>query len=166
MDAVCGSAACFNGRAMDSPKGVNLYADMSDELKEIPGVDSRWETCLKIRALVVGGRNPVEAALARWQREHPKDFKAIMKVMKMAAGSASRLTSPKHVKKSSDKSHGDVYEMIAYTGVARLMFFYDEADQSGIICTNEHQKSQGDQGAAFLLSARLRDYYLGKRNTK
>lgn len=79
---------------MDSPKGVNLYADMSDELKEIPGVDSRWETCLKIRALVVGGRNPVEAALARWQREHPKDFKAIMKVMKMAAGSASLPRQP------------------------------------------------------------------------
>ena len=39
--------------------------------------------------------------------------------------------------------------VIAYTGVARLMFFYDERKEKIIVCTNHYQKSQGDQEAAF-----------------
>jgi len=62
-----------------------------------------------------------------------------------------------------DPRDGDVYEMIAYTGVARLMFFYDEEDDALIVCTNDYEKSRGDQSAAFRRCAALRSYYFRNR---
>lgn len=115
-----------------------------------------------MRALVVDGRNPVLVALIRWQREYPDDYTAIMKVMRLAA-QQYRVRNPKHVKKSSDPKHGNAYEMIAYTGIARLMFFYDEDEESLIICTNEFEKGGGDQSAAFQRCVTFRELYLKQR---
>jgi hypothetical protein len=129
------------------------------ELLEIPGLDARQPTVWKVRALVVDGRNPVLAALVRWQREYPDDYKAIMKVMRLAA-LQKRVLNPKHVKKSADERHGNAYEMLAYTGIARLMFFYDEGTESLIICTNEFEKGGGDQSAAFQRCVTFRGLYL------
>jgi len=50
--------------------------------------------------------------------------------------------------------------MIAYTGAARLMFFYDDSERALIVCTNEYEKSRGDQDAAFARCATLRNLYL------
>ncbi len=80
-----------------------------------------------------------------------------MKVMCLAA-QQDRVRNPKHVKKSGNAAHGNVYEMIAYTSRARLMFFYDDAEESLIICTNEYEK-KGDQDAAFARCAALREIY-------
>jgi hypothetical protein len=132
---------------------------MNLELVEIPGLDNIHQTRWRVRALVIDGRDPVRVALLHWKREYPVDYKAIMKVMRLI-GQQDRLRNPKHVKKSNNPAHGPVYEMIAYTGVARLMFFYDERGESLIVCTNEYQKSQGDQDAAFQKCAALRNIYL------
>jgi len=107
----------------------------------------------------------VRAALVRWQREYPDDYKAIMKVMRLAA-QQHRVLNEKHVKKSSNSTHGNAYEMIAYTGVARLMFFYDAGERSLIVCTNEFEKSRGDQSAAFHLCTRFRDLYFQTKTKK
>lgn len=135
---------------------------MTIELSDIPGLEARHQTEWKVRALVVDGRNPVLAALVRWQREYPSDYKAIMKVMRLAA-QQKRVLNPKHVKKSADDKHGNAYEMIAYTGIARLMFFYDEDEESLIICTNEFEKGGGDQSAAFQRCVTFRELYLKQR---
>lgn len=132
---------------------------MKITLEDIPGVDARCEKVWKVRALVVDGRDPVRAALARWQKGHPGDYKAILKVMRLAA-QQRRVNNPKHVKKSTNPRHENVYEMIAYTGVARLMFFYDERDYALIVCTNEYEKSRGDQDAAFQRCDEFRKLYL------
>jgi len=71
-----------------------------------------------------------------------------------------RVQNPKHVKKSANPRHGNVYEMLAYTGAARLMFFYDDEERALIVCTNEYEKSKGDQDAAFARCAALRELYL------
>jgi hypothetical protein len=135
------------------------------ELLEIPGLDARQPTVWKVRALVVEGRNPVLAALVRWHREHPADYRAIMKVMRLAA-QQKRVRNPKHVKKSADDKHGNAYEMIAYTGIARLMFFYDEGTESLIVCTNEFEKGDGDQSAAFQRCVIFRDLYFRAQKQK
>jgi hypothetical protein len=134
---------------------------MKVELQEIPGLTDAEQTEWKVRALVINGKNPVTTALAQWQKAHPKDHKAIMKVMRLAA-QQHRVRNEKHVKASSNKKHGNnAYEMIAYTGIARLMFFYDEEAEAMIICTNEFEKGRGnDQDAAFARCAALRDVYL------
>jgi hypothetical protein len=131
---------------------------MKIELKEIPGVDATHETVWKVRALVVNDHDPVREALARWLREHPNDHTAIMKVIKLAA-QQRRVQNPKHVKKTANAKQGDVYEMIAYTGIARLMFFYDEENESIIICTNEYEKGSGSQDSAFARCAAFRELY-------
>jgi hypothetical protein len=136
---------------------------MNVELAVIPGFDIRNETEWKVRALVLDGKDPVRAALVRWSKTSPKDFTAIMKVMRLAA-QQDRVRNPKHVKKCANAKYGDVYEMIAYTSAARLMFFYDETDESLIICTNEHEK-KGDQDAAFAKCAVLRDIYLASKKS-
>ena len=138
---------------------------MKLELVEIPGLEPRYETEWKVRALVIECRDPVRAALVRWMREYPDDFKAIMKVMRLAA-QQKRVQNQKHVKKSANAKHGNVYEMIAYTGVARLMFFYDETENAIIVCTNEYEKSRGDQDAAFQRCADLRDLYVAYANER
>ena len=135
---------------------------MAIELVEIPGIEPRFETVWKVRALVIDERDPVRTALLQWKREYPKDFRAILKVMRIAA-QQRRVLNPKQVKKSTNPKHGDVYEMIAYTGVARLMFFYDEADETLIICTNKYEKGRGEQDAAFERCATLRDLYQSNR---
>lgn len=135
------------------------------ELLEIPGIEAQHQTEWKVRALVVDGRDPVRAALVRWQREYPDDYKAILKAMRMA-GQQYRLHNQKLVKKSSNPNHGNAYEFIAYTGVARLMFFYDESSESLIVCTNDFEKSRGDQSAAFLLCTQYRDLYFNTKTKK
>ena len=137
---------------------------MPIELVEIPGLETQHQTEWKVRALVVDGRDPVRAALIRWKREYPDDYKAIMKAMRMA-GQQYRLHNQKLVKKSTDANHGNAYEFIAYTGVARLMFFYDKSSESLIVCTNEFEKSRGDQSDAFLLSTQLRELYFNTKTT-
>ena len=127
-------------------------------LVEIPGFDPKFETEWKVRALVVNGQDPVRAALIRWSRSCDKDFTAIMKVMRLAA-QQKRVRNPKHVKKCANSAHGDVYEMIAYTSTARLMFFYHEAEQSLIVCTNDYEK-KGSQDAAFARCAALKAIFL------
>jgi len=108
--------------------------------------------------LVVGGKDPVRAALDRWAREHPAGYKAIMKVMQLAAQQV-RITNPKHVKRSGNPAHGQVYEMLGYTSVCRLMFFYDERRDRCIVCTNDYEKGRGDQDAAFRRCAELKGLY-------
>lgn len=138
------------------------------KLVEIPGLDPSVQTVWKVRALVIGDRNPTLAALDRWGREHPKAHKVIIKVMKIAA-QQQRVQNPKHVKKSTNETHGDVYEMIARTDIARLFFFYEKGEKgedSLIICTHEHEKSRGDQDAAFGRCASLRDLYRKYKNEK
>ncbi|HZM01733.1 MAG TPA: hypothetical protein VFC44_01810 [Candidatus Saccharimonadales bacterium] len=136
---------------------------MTLESVEIPGIDSRTETVWKVRALVLNGKDPVRAALFRWSKTRPKDYAAIMKVMRLAA-QQDHVRNPKHVKKSGNPQHGSVYEMIAYTSTARLMFFYDEAESALIISTNAYEK-KGDQDAAFARCATLRDIYRERKKS-
>lgn len=135
---------------------------MTIELLEIPGIEARHQTEWKVRALTVDGKDPVRAALLRWKRQYPDDYKAIMKVIRLAA-QQYRVKNQKHVKKSADDKHGNAYEMIAYTGVARLMFFYDEDEGALIVCTNEFEKGRGDQNAAFQRCVAFRELYFANR---
>lgn len=143
---------------------------MTFKLQEIPGLDASVQTVWKVRALVIGlpdgDRNPTLAALDRWNQHHPKAYKAIIKVMKLAA-QQQRVQNQKHVKKSSNEKHGDIYEMIAYTDIARLFFFYEKGENgedSLIICTHDYEKGVGDQDAAFDRCATLRDLYRKYKN--
>jgi len=134
---------------------------MPIELVDIPKlsipIHSRWQ----VKALVINGRDPARAALVDWKRKHPTDYEAIIKVLKFAA-SVYRVNNPQHVKQTENQKHGDVYEAIAYTGIACLMFFYDETANL-IICTNEYEKGRGDHDLAFRRCASLHDYYLDNR---
>jgi uncharacterized phage-like protein YoqJ len=127
-------------------------------LEDIPDVDPSIEAIWKVRAMVVDGRDPVQAALARWKKKYPNDYKAILKVMNFAAQN-KRVSNPKYVKKSSNPAHNNAYEMIAYTGIARLMFFYDEREEALIVCTNEFEKCRGNQDAAFQRCVDFRELY-------
>lgn len=136
---------------------------MKLELVDIPGLETLSAGVWKVQALVVGGRDPVRSALAKWQRESPNDYRAILKVMRIAS-QQNRVLNPKHVKPAVGASCDGVYEMIAYTRCARLMFFYDEQDDALIICTNEYEKGRGSQDAAFKRSAELRGLYFAKKS--
>jgi hypothetical protein len=136
-------------------------------LAEIPGLELDPQAIWKVRALVFGypegDRNPTLAALERWNRKYPLAYKTIIKVMKIAA-LKKRVHNPKHVKQSSNPKHGEVYEMMAYKDVPRLFFFYEEGSENLIICTNEFEKSGGDQDAAFARCACFRDLYRNQKN--
>jgi hypothetical protein len=97
----------------------------------------------------------------RWKCEYHYDFKAIMKSDALGCP-AEETAKSKPCKEVSKCKHRNLYEMIAYTGVARLMFFYDDTENA----TEEHEKSRGDQDAAFQRCADLRDLYVAYENER
>ena len=132
---------------------------MKYELIEIPDLNidatNKWKIC----ALQIENRSPALNALIEWKRKRPDDFKKIISSMKLVAVN-DRVTDPKHVKKTSNPNkHGDVYEMRAHKGLARLFFFYDEQNEKVVVCTNHHIKNKGDQNAAFALCGLLKANY-------
>lgn len=128
---------------------------MKLELLEIPGVETSHQTSWKIRALAIDGAAPALDALLAWEKSEKADFKKIMKVMRIV-GQSERVRDEKHVKKSSNADHENVYEMRAHRGHARLMFFYSEENDAVVVCTNFYWKGKGDQDIAFGQCSRLK----------
>ncbi|MBU0676493.1 MAG: type II toxin-antitoxin system RelE/ParE family toxin [Verrucomicrobia bacterium] len=134
---------------------------MRFKLKDIPGLDAAHQNRWRIKSLEIDGKNPVLAELAGWSSNAKADFNKIMKVMRYV-GTQDRVRNKKHVKKSDNPKHGDVYEMRADKGSARLMFFYSERDRSVVVCTNTYWKakdSKKEQDVAFDLCGHLKRLY-------
>jgi len=146
-------------------KNVNLKVDIKIKLLNIPGLDNDCQSHWKIRALEINGRSLALAALKRWQARHQAEWKKIRKVMQIH-GTQEEIKDEKKVKKSSNPDHGEVYEMRADKGHARLMFFYDSAEDSIIVCTNSHWKGKGSQDADFATCKRLKDIYFNNKGEK
>lgn len=127
-------------------------------LLKVPGLDDQ-PTGWKLRLLEIDGKSPALVSLLDCKRNSPADFKKVMKVMRLQAGQKERLKDEKHVKKSAVHAHGDVYEIRADKGHARLMFFYCTMEDSIVICTNGYWKGQGDQSQAFARCAKLKALY-------
>lgn len=128
---------------------------MTITLEDIPGLDLPAQALWQVKVLVVDGHDEVLPALLRWKREHHEAFKAIVKVLKITA-QQHRVHNEKHVRKSTNPAHGDVYEMRAHKKTARMMFFYAEDSDALIICTNPYEKGRGDQDAAFARCAEFK----------
>jgi hypothetical protein len=129
-------------------------------LQDIPELLLPNNALWQVKALVVDGRSPAIDALESWQRQHPDDYKRILKSIRIAVMQRRITADRKHVGKNQNPKYGDVYEFIAYTGIARLMFFYDDGADALIVCTNAFEKSRGSQDAAFARCAAYRDLYL------
>lgn len=112
--------------------------------------------------MVIDDKSPAFEALKKWATEEPKDYKKIKKTIEYAA-QVKQTKDKKKVKKSSNPSHGKVYEFRADKMHARLMFFYDETDGNLIICTNDYWKNKGDQGTAFATCSTLKKLYEKER---
>ncbi|MGE3310610.1 MAG: hypothetical protein AB7O66_11615 [Limisphaerales bacterium] len=133
---------------------------MTFGLEKIPGVDAKDETVWMVRAMSSDGRCPVLSKLREWMHERPQDYRAIMKVLRLAAGQ-KQVRNQKHVKRSENPADGKVYEALAYSLVARVMFFYDDRRTSKyLICVVPYEKGRGDQSSVFRQCANLRDLYL------
>ena len=130
---------------------------MTIKLEDIPGLDLPLGTEWQIKAVVINKKSPAIYALSKWKETKPNDYKAIIKVLKLASVQ-NRVIIEKHVKQSANKSHGEVFEARAHRLKARLMFFYDDEKQA-LICTHGYEKGNGDQNAAFGKCATYRDYY-------
>lgn len=131
---------------------------MRVELLEIPEFSLPSNAIWEVRLLAVNGTSPALDALLGWQSRNRADYKRILKAIRIAA-QHNRVTGVRrHVGKCQNPNHSDVYEFIAHTGKARLMFFYDS--RSIIICTNAHMKgNSASQDAAFARCAEYRKIY-------
>jgi len=133
------------------------------DLDNVKGLDPSDQTHWKIKLLVINTgsqkRSPALDALDDWSKNQKADFKKMIKVMKRV-GQTTRVMEPKHVKKSKNAKHENVYEMRADKGHARLMFFYSESDQAAVVvCTNPYWKGKGSQDQAFDICDQLRRQY-------
>lgn len=117
------------------------------ELIEVSSVPDIGGNVWKIRALSVDEKSPALATLLQWEKSEPKNFKKIITSLKMAARE-KRVTNRKWVAKCANPKLGDVYEAIAYSMEARMMFFYSEKERA-IICTNGCWKPADTQDTAF-----------------
>lgn len=146
-------------------KSVNSRVDIHVDLLDIPGLDEKYQTHWKIRALEVNGRSKALSALEEWQKKHQIEWKKIRKVLQLHGGQKV-IRDPKKVRKNSNPQYGEVFEMKADKGNARLMFFYDDDDESIIICTNSHWKGKGSQDTDFATCARLKELYFTHKENK
>lgn len=136
---------------------------MKFELKEVDGLSESDQTHWKIRILTVNQngetKSPAMDSLEEWSKNQKADFNKIIKVMKRV-GQTTRVKDPKHVKKSTNEKHEDVYEMRADKGHARLMFFYSQKNKTAVaVCTNPFWKGKGDQNQAFEICDQMRKIY-------
>jgi len=132
---------------------------MNFELVDIPGFIQPASSTWKIKALQINGISPTLVALDQWQKNHAKDYKQIINVMKQVAVNF-RVTNPKQVKKTSNpKKYGNIYEMRAHTNNARLFFFYDPTNENIVVCANAYTKGKGNQDSAFQECSTLKSYY-------
>lgn len=141
---------------------------MTIRLVDIPGLEAEDQLQHRIRAVEINGRSPALDALLKWHRKHKDDFKKIMKVMRMV-GQTKRVIDQKHVKKNKDKKaqqqYGDLYEMRADKGGARLMFFYTPDAEEVIVCANPYWKakpSPAEQNQSFETCGKIKELYLGE----
>lgn len=136
---------------------------MKLDLQEIPGLSQNDQTHWQVRVLVIeteGQRkSPALDALDEWKTNQRGDYNKIFKVMKRVA-QTTRVRDPNHVKRSGNPDHGEVYEMRAHRGHARLMFFYARHEKTAVVvCTNAHWKNKGSQDQAFGLCDQLKKLY-------
>ncbi len=136
---------------------------MQFSLKKVPAFNESFQTHWKVRALVIENQNqkssPALEALEQWSKKEKADFNKILKAMKRVA-QTTHVQDPKHVKRSTDPKHENVYEMRAHRGNARLMFFYSEKDQTAVVvCTNSFWKGKANQNTAFETCDQLRRAY-------
>jgi len=139
---------------------------MQVELRDIPDLGKEFQTVHRIQSLEVNGKNLALAALLQWKRECPADWKKLMKAVRYVGTTERRnIANPRYVKKCDNPAYGDVYEARADKGKPRLFFFYDENDETIVICTNAYEKDDsrrgksGGQDAAFKLSAQMKEIY-------
>ncbi len=132
---------------------------MTIDLLEIPGLRAEEQGRWQVRALAFDGQSPALVALHEWQKTQPADFKKIMKVMRIVGG-MHRVPDENKVKRNENPAHGEVFEMRAHKGHARMMFFYSDRDEAAVVvCTNDFWKGKGSQDAAFARCAKLKQLY-------
>ncbi len=139
---------------------------MRIELLDIPSLPDEFQTVHTVKALAVEGKCLAIAALLQWKRECPAAWKKLMKAVRYVGTTERRnIVNPKYVKKCDNPVYGDVYEARADKGKPRLFFFYDENDETIVICTNAYEKDDsrrgksGGQDAAFKLCAQMKEIY-------
>ena len=119
---------------------------MDLKLLEVEAVPDSPTDHWKVRAISVNGKAPALSTLSSWSKNEKADFRKIIKALRLAAATKKRVTDPRLVKKCA--TYDGVYEARADKGSARLMFFYSEAEEMIIVCTDGFWKG-GNQDTAF-----------------
>lgn len=133
---------------------------MKIALVDITCVKREWQTEHRIKALSIDERSPALDALAEWSRDNQRDFKRLMRSIKLVCEN-KRVRNPKYIKKSDNAAHGDVYEIRADKGMPRLFCFYSGGTSEIVICTHGWGKkaSRAQQDGEFTKCARLKAIY-------
>lgn len=137
----------------------------AEKVAKVDGISdlSQEHWLWKLRVLTIEKDNikksPALEALVDWSQNQKPDFKKIKKVIQIV-GQTHRVKNEKHVKASSNPKHENVYEILAYRGLARMMFFYSEDEGTAIfVCTNKFWKTDDNQDQAFETCNKLRIAY-------
>ena len=137
---------------------------MNVALVDIACIKSEWQTVHRIKALEIEGKSPALDALAYWIRNNQRDFKRLMRSIKLVCQS-KRVLNPKYIKKSDNPKYGNVYEIRADKGLPRLFSFYSQVSDEIVICTHGWNKksSHAQQDAEFAKCARFKAIYEADR---
>lgn len=135
-------------------------------LHDIPGLSDENQTVHRIKTLSVNEKDRAREALGRWRKASNADWKKLMRSIRYV-GTTRReeIRNTKYVKKCDNPKYQDVYEFRAQKGKPRLFFFYDQSDDTVVICTNDYEKDdsrrgkRGGQDAAFGLCFEMKKLY-------
>ncbi len=132
---------------------------MTVKLRHIEDVKTSEEYPYQVRALEINRRSLALDAIAKWKKDHRKEYKKIITTINLLAKNG-RISDPNRVKKS--RKYPTSYEMKAKRCSARLYFFYMDGNEEIIVCTNGQWKSKpskNEQDRAFKMCNDLRKTY-------
>lgn len=139
---------------------------MKIRLRNIPGFEPNPSDEWEVKTLEINDSSPVLSELLQWKRSENANYKKIIKAMEFAA-KQHRVHDKKKVKPCANKKYDGTYEFRAHQGDARVMFFYDESEESIIVCTTPFFGKGGSskrQDTAFKNCYDLKTLYLAQKN--
>ncbi|MCK5852286.1 hypothetical protein KAH27_04575 [bacterium] len=121
-----------------------------------------WQKKYKLKLLEINGKSKVISGLLDIKTKDEKDFKKLLKNLKLQLETKGILRNSTKVQVGKQKGQKEIIEIKATRGHSRLFAFFSE-NKELIICTHTYWKTatnKKQQNSEFAKAAEMRNLYI------
>jgi len=141
-------------------EAINMKIKLINCPEEI--IPLSWQKEYKLKLLEINGKSKAISGLLDIKTKDEKDFKKLLKNLKLQLASKRILRNPIKVQVGKQKDQKKIIEIKATRGHSRLFTFFSE-NRELIICTHTYWKTatnQQQQNSEFAKAAEMRNLYI------